>query len=34
LSDDEKTPPLSADTERMNKEREKRGLEFRNPEQG
>jgi len=34
LSEDEKTPPLSADTERMNKEREKRGLEFRNPEQG
>lgn len=31
LSDDEKTPPLSADTQRMNREREKRGLDYRDP---
>lgn len=31
LSEDEKTPPLSADTERMNKERAKRGLDERDP---
>ena len=29
LTDDEKTPPLSADMERMNKERERRGLDPR-----
>lgn len=34
LSEEEKTPPLSADTERMNKEREKRGLEHRDPAAG
>jgi nitroimidazol reductase NimA-like FMN-containing flavoprotein (pyridoxamine 5'-phosphate oxidase superfamily) len=31
LGDDEKTAPLSSDTERMNKERVKRGMEERNP---
>ena len=34
LSDEDKTPPLSADTERMNKERERRGLESRDPNAG
>ena len=29
LTDEEKTPPLSADMERMNKERERRGLDPR-----
>ena len=31
LSDDEKTPPLSSDVDRMKKERERRGMEPRNP---
>ncbi|MBT4161094.1 MAG: hypothetical protein HOC70_06990 [Gammaproteobacteria bacterium] len=34
LSDDEKTPPLSADTDRMKKERAKRGLDERDPTNG
>ena len=33
LTDEEKTPPLSSDTLRMNKEREKRGLDPRDPVQ-
>ena len=33
LSDEEKTPPLGSDTERMNKERERRGLDPRDPEE-
>ncbi|MFP6807731.1 MAG: hypothetical protein VB957_11220 [Pseudomonadales bacterium] len=34
LGEEEKTPPLSADTQRMGKEREKRGLESRDPAKG
>ena len=33
LSEEDKTPPLTADSERMNKERARRGLEARDPEQ-